>query len=182
MNNQPQQQQQALLFRSMVILHGETANFHLERFQAKLQKCPHDCGFDIFPQRVVDVCRFPTNQTMFTVGTQLYYTPSPGAYGFLTDRSSSIDKLAGGMIAPGKIDAGYTGEILVRVVCPTDNVWQHVQDAIHVCIKDKLAIAQMIVHLFCYPMFMIGKPGGVMVPFSGRGSAGFGSTDNLIKP
>lgn len=191
----PNQPQQLQLLGIPVYLRGDTAEFHIERHQAKLTKRPFDCGCDIYPQHIrtvknsdpitsvdpaYEVIELSKGKRLINVHTGLQWTPVPQNFALLTERSSSVEKLNGGRVIQGIIDAGYEGELIVRVEADTADL-DEVIAGIEECIDQKLAIAQMITLQFLYPGFQRTMDSGLIIP-GGRGGAGFGSTDRLIQP
>jgi dUTPase len=77
----------------------------------------------------------------------------------------------------GKIDAGYTGELLIRFSCHSSletETLAFIEDAI----EQKKALAQAVPMQFCYPRFLLQTEGNIIIPEGmGRGNNGFGSTD-----
>lgn len=165
---------------SMVLVSGDRMQHHIESHQKKLQRCPYDCGMDIYPTGILSELHIPTG-VEFVLTTGFHLTPTPGTYALLTDRSSTLKKLDGGQVLDGKIDAGYTGELLIRVYSPEIG-HHHVREAIKRCAEDGMAVAQVIIHIFCLPMCQPRLESGLIVPLSdlgGRGANGFGSTDKV---
>lgn len=167
-----------MTFSANFAVSGVMAEYHAHRHAEKIKKHPTDCGIDLYPSDIRKLDKFAASY-QFLVGTKFHLNPPVGSFGWLTDRSSSLSKLAGAHVVDGKIDAGYTGELLVRVSCPAnDIVAEQVSLAISDCIENKVAIAQIIVCMFIIPnAFNIFTESGLIAPISGRGSAGFGSTD-----
>lgn len=176
-----------------IVLQGESAVHTANKHKEKLNKHPFDCGVDIYPtgikmtvpdasmadqQPEYDVMALNDHQNLICVHTNLKWTPCPQTFALLTERSSSIEKLCGGRVVQGIIDAGYQGEIIVRVLAHTE-VLDDVISGLELCILEKLAIAQMISIGFFYPGFEMITPGNIIVPMGGRGTNGFGSTDKL---
>lgn len=163
-----------------------------EAHKRKLAKNALDCGADIYPTAIrvmndaaaspedpaYDILALNDVSMMFYVHTGLRWTPCPQTFAILTERSSTIEKLNGGRVAQGIIDAGYTGEILIRVTCLKDEL-DAVLAGVELCIAEKKAIAQMITIGFLYPGFEMVSPGNIIIPMGGRGESGFGSTDKV---
>lgn len=163
---------------------------HIMRHQAKLQRCPLDAGMDLIPSSIDKVIFYP-GWTELRVGTKLHLVFPPGTYGRVTDRSSTASVTGGAMVMPGVIDSGYTGEIVVRlqIIPPrvsfmTEEDWLKsdgntclTKDALLKAIADQTPIAQIIAS----PYLVIGafQPTDLSKVDSGRGSNGFGSTNNL---
>ena len=98
-----------------------------------------------------------------------------GTYGRLTSRSSTSKKLKGlAAVEEGVIDAGYTGELIIRLrtIAPTDTV-----TIVRRAIAEGWSFAQII------PQMVLRNPPIEVVKempeIGGRGAAGFGSTDSI---
>lgn len=195
------EQQNIQVVGTRIILAGERANMIAERHQEKLKKHPLDCGVDIFPHHIremkkedvevtaaaaelkpedtppYDVLALNDHQNLIYIHTALNWVSGPNTFSLLTERSSSIEKLNGGRVVQGIIDANYTGEIIVRVLAMT-SVLDEVIGGIEMCIEEGLAVAQMIPLGFFYPGFEMHTASGIVIPMGqGRGTNGFGSTD-----
>ena len=146
---------------------GTTAEFHLLKYHDKLARRPHDCGIDLFPSGIqtCDTCGYGR---LYTINTGFYIILSPGYYGRLVERSSTIQKLPGARVIPGTIDAGYDGELLIRVFSESSLTLTDIQK----CIARREAIAQVIPTV-CGEFHLVPRP------LETRGSSGFGSTDHL---
>lgn len=178
---------------TLINISGPRAVRTMERHKQKLAKCPLDCGVDIFPLSIAvskegevtaedpnyDILALNDHNNMFYVHTGLYWVTGPNTFTMLTERSSSIEKLNGGRVAQGIIDANYTGEIMVRITAGTAEL-DDVIAGVERCIDENLAIAQMIPLSFFYAGLELKTEGNIILPFgAGRGSNGFGSTDKL---
>lgn len=162
---------------SPVMVKGLKGQYHADKNKLKRQTCPWDAGFDLYPDRSdPQVSLYPVNN-LIKVGTSLNLHFTPGTYGHICERSSSNAKLAGARVRDGYIDSGYTGEILVVVICPPHQT-EIVLEAIKVCQQQEIAIAQMIVCPVMLPLFCEWVDQNVQ---GGRGANGFGSTDLFVK-
>ncbi len=194
----PNDQPQIKLLGIPVVIAGPSAAFHIQAHGEKLQKRLLDCGCDIYPSGIrmskdataekpeYDVIELSNSKCLINVETGLNWTPVPQNFALLTERSSSIEKLNGGRVIQGIIDAGYEGELIIRVEALTADV-DEVIGGIEECIEKRLAIAQMITLQFLYPGFQQKTEGNIIIPNFppgiGRGSNGFGSTDSpIIRP
>jgi dUTPase len=172
-------QKQGSFFGTQVVFSGTMADFHVEKYKLKMKHRQFDCGIDIYPSKVIEQYRWGYRRAGIKVGTDLVITPTPGAWGWLTDRSSSMSKLGGGRIRDGKIDAGYTGELLFIVIGDFEDT-DNMVTAINQCIKDELAIGQYIPMIHLMPAIVMKSEAGLILPaIGGRGANGFGSTDGL---
>lgn len=166
---------------------------HILRHSAKMNRCPLDAGIDLIPSSIDKVFVYEGWSEVW-VGTKIHMCFAPGTYGRITDRSSTSRETNGATVLPGVIDAGYTGEIVVRLQClhgkytginqetwscPLDEVSYPPRVGIERCIKDQIPIAQIVPN---------GSIAGLMEPVNpnslpnfGRGNNGFGSTNNLPK-
>lgn len=194
-------EQQFQVVGTRIILAGDRAEFTASRHKDKLSKHPMDCGVDIFPLRIramskedlavtaaaaeipvvdtppYDVLALNEHQNMIYIHTGLNWVTGPNTFTLLTERSSSVEKLNGGRVIQGIIDANYTGEIIVRIMALTEAL-DDVIGGIEMCIEENLAVAQMIPMGFFYPGFEMHTAAGIVVPLGqGRGDNGFGSTD-----
>lgn len=184
------QAQQIQVVGTRIALQGERAIFTAERHKVKLDKCPLDCGVDIYPLRIrimadaapspedpaYDVLAVNDHRNIIYVMTGLHWTTGPNTFSLLTERSSSPEKLNGGRVVQGIIDANYTGELIVRVEAATQEL-DDVIGGLEACIEENLAIAQIIPMGFFYAGFEMVTAGNIIVPLGGRGANGFGSTD-----
>lgn len=176
-----------------VMLSGPMAAATAEAHQKKLQKNPLDAGVDLYPVKIretnppvivgelpaepeLDILALNDHRNIVYVHTGVHWTPCPQTIGWVTERSSTIEKLNGGRVIQGIIDAGYTGELIVRVEATTNEL-DDVISGIEMCIAERLAIAQMIAMGFFYAGLEMVTEGNIIVPLNGRGANGFGSTD-----
>lgn len=158
-----------------VMVKGIKGEFHRQAYQAKRARCPFDAGFDVYPDSTEPLVISLGASAMIKVGTSVHFCFPPGAFGMLVERSSSNEKLDGAIIRPGIFDAGYTGECLIRVLCDLTAL-DKVMAAIKKAQADQVALAQMLILSAIAPQFMNWDEG--QVP-PGRGSNGFGHTDNI---
>lgn len=186
------QDQQLQVVGTQVILQGERADFTVQKHGEKLKVNPLDCGCDIFAHKIrvatdaapspedpcYDILGLTDHKNLIYIHTGLIWITGPNTYSLLTERSSSIEKLNGGRVVQGIIDANYTGELIVRVEASTTELDEVIAGIEH-CIEAELAVAQMIVMGFFYPGFIKKSESGIIVPLNGRGANGFGSTDKL---
>lgn len=160
---------------------GIRATYHLLKYTEKLTRYPGDCGIDLYPSETGEPKKIGY-MSVWTVRTGVHIMLPYGAFGRLVARSSSVEKLCGGWIIDGTIDAGYTGELFIRVMgftgLATDpdcaERQRLVQQGIQQCINLELSLAQLIVTPFFFCEFTVVNPATVGSP---RGSNGFGSTD-----
>lgn len=150
---------------------GPSADLHEKHNRSKFEKYPYDAGFDLFPFRIQNYENIG-NDTLIVVNTGIILCPAPFTFLWITDRSSTIKKLNGGRILDGKIDAGYTGDALVRVITDRDNASSVIKQ-IEDCISNKLGIAQAIV----IPLPAIHIVSVKDMIYVARGANGFGSTN-----
>jgi dUTPase len=141
---------------------------------SKQQRFPFDAGLDLVPSHIIGVADLKFAYVI-DVGTSLVAHLAPGFKGEILGRSSSPMKLHGAEVIHGLIDAGYQGELIIRVRVLFSDAWlAAVKQDIQQCIDEDVALAQ----------FMISQC-LVVVPFepalpptqTPRGSNGFGSTD-----
>lgn len=159
---------------AQIYMSGDRAEFHAEMYGRKMREYKFDCGFDLYPDAIFET-RVIGGANIFRLSTGVRLILPPGTYGRLVARSSSIEKMAGGQVLDGTIDAGYKGELFIRALCHFDHAgW--VKDAIEDAIKSNLALAQIIVTPFC-GMFL--QPADFSAVATPRGDKGFGSTDTL---
>ena len=155
---------------------------HIIAHTAKMQRYPLDAGVDLCPSSILRTTHF-AGWTDITISTLIHMVFPPGTYGRITDRSSTSKVTKGATVIQGTIDAGYQGEILVRlqVIRPyrlmksDDECIQETVDAIGECIKNQTAIAQIIMTPYLAQALQVVDPN--KLPNSGRGSNGFGSTN-----
>lgn len=171
--NPPTHQRSIQVAAAAVMVKGIKADFHAEKNALKRSKCQFDAGFDVYPDRCEPKVTQLAGVTLFTIGTSVNFCFPVGTYGYLVERSSSLEKLVGARVKPGIFDAGYVGECLIQVVCRFDD-WEQVMAAIQRAQLAQLAIAQMLVLPCLMPVF--SKWDDKLIP-PGRGSNGFGSTD-----
>lgn len=160
-----------------VMVKGETGPFHREQHQVKLSVRPDDAGIDLYPSAVGKVEHYRGSymaQMLVPTGVHLCFPPR--TYGRITGRSSTDAKLGClARVADGVIDAGYTGELMVRLISTTSNMEQ-VSVFVQTLVDAKQAIAQIIPTLIFAPHLMDWDE---IAAQTGRGGAGFGSTDSL---
>lgn len=175
--NQPQSKQiQINLTGCPVMFKGLKADFHVNRYNAKLTKNPFDAGFDLYPANTDPKVIHMSTATIIWVDTLVHMHIMPGSVGIIQDRSSSTVKLDGARIKPGIIDAGYTGEIKVGVVTTKEH-HKITLECISRLARENIAIAQMLVmpvHRIVPSAWLDSNVQG------GRGDAGFGSTDGSV--
>lgn len=168
---------------------GPAADMHAMKHAAKLQKNVGDCGIDLVPCGINRVEQIESKSTgmlaklgnqgwyIFYVSTGVHMTICAGAFLFVTPRSSTAMLVPSAEALTGIIDAGYTGELLLRFKCHASFA-DETKAFIEQAIAEKKALAQAIPIRFCYPQFMMITEGNLLVPPGmGRGSNGFGSTD-----
>lgn len=155
---------------------GLKAEYHQIRHQNKLAKYPLDAGFDIYPSEIEKVTSHSRVRVVW-VHTFLHVGVGAGFKGLLDARSSSVDKLNGGLPLRGLIDAGYTGELMIRVYVPDAFMLEAVHGGIVECQKQGVAIAQFTME---HSLMIIAEAiDPAKVRQVGRGSNGFGSSDKL---
>lgn len=157
---------------------GLKAEFHLTRHKIKQSRHPLDAGMDLYPSEIKSVT--PRGEIAdIMVHTMLECHIAPGFKGIIHSRSSSIDRLCGGIVISGIIDAGYQGELLIRVVVINKpHAIESVLGAVRECQRGTIAIAQLLIEqcLVLCPVIPNLPPPSI----GGRGTNGFGSTDKLI--
>ena len=158
---------------------------HIIRHSNKMQVCPLDAGVDLFPSSIKSVNEYSgwyevRIATLFTMVFQ------PGSYGWITDRSSTAKVTAGATVLPGIIDAGYTGEIIIRLQVIMPRPYENFEDSLHPvavalkdCIANQTAIAQIIPTQSLAAAMVVVDPN--RLPNYGRNTKGFGSTNGLGK-
>jgi len=160
-----------------IAISGLKAQVHLLTNTNKRNLHPFDAGLDLIPASTNGTIAY--DQTIIiTVDTFLHLVPPPGIFGFITNRSSTPDLLKGGMIIPGAIDTGYTGEIKIRISCHSEYYLQ-VSESLDQCAKEQIPIAQIIFIPCLFPVLQemeLAKLAGI----GGRGNQGFGSTNGKI--
>lgn len=169
---------------------GDQMGLHIDRHGQKLGKNVGDCGIDLFPMKLDRVEEIqsraksllgklagkPPNWDIIYVSTGVTMTIVAGCYLFVTPRSSTAKLVPCATALTGIIDAGYTGEILLRFSCHSYNLDETIE-FINEAIEKKVALAQAIPHQFAYPQFWPVEGNIIIPPGMGRGAAGFGSTD-----
>jgi len=176
-----QQPQQVNVPACNIVLGGLKAEYHLLHHMEKQRKNPLDAGIDVFASAIEKIDDFAITSDIEVIGCSLIWISTlvhmvvpPGMVGLIKERSSSVKTLGGGRVVDGVIDATYTGEIKVRVMVNA-LMKASVLGKIDAAIKDKVAIAQMLVQ----PVMVI-VPQIAQLPHGGRGAAGFGSTTGLL--
>ena len=155
---------------------GLRAESYVQRQEAKLRACPWDAGLDLYPTSIEKVTPYGLVAVIWCT-TGLITHIAPGFKGTLVGRSSSLERLNGGEVVVSVIDAGYQGEILVRIRCPNlQGCVESVSQAIDVCIAGQVAIAQLLIES---SFVVVPAVPQVQPPPTGRGNGGFGSTDQL---
>lgn len=172
-----QQKPQIQIPACQLALTGLKAEFHFHKHMAKLNNPRYrfDAGFDLYPTVGPYQSEQHEGLAVIMVTTMLNVFIPPGAYGWITDRSSSTRSLQGGWILDGKIDATYTGELIVRVGCKPDLLTK-ITDVLEDLAESGTAIAQLIIQpcLLIQPVPVHEMP---KIQGMGRGEAGFGSTN-----
>jgi dUTPase len=177
------------------MIKGDSAQFHADRHGLKMTKHPGDCGIDLFPFGISKIERIEAKGSgllgqkaapwpIIYISTKVHLTICAGCYLFVTSRSSTAMLVPSATFLDGKIDAGYTGELLVRFACHRSLESETIA-FIEEAIEQKKALAQAVPQQFCYPQFHlvtesnIITPGSsnIIAPFGARGNNGFGSTD-----
>lgn len=159
-----------------VMIKGIKADVHVNKYQIKQAKCPFDAGLDLYPDSCEPTMENLGTSIMFKVSTSLQVCLPIGTWGWICERSSSNSKIAGARIRQGVIDSGFTGEILIVIMCDPVG-WDKVLDGIKAAQRDQTALAQMIIVPTFRPVF--AQWDDTKVP-QGRGTNGFGHTDLLI--
>jgi len=151
-----------------------------------MSTCPLDAGVDLFPSSIDKVVEYLGWNEVW-INTCLHILFQPGFYGRITDRSSTTKVTGGATVIPGVIDAGYTGEIKVRLQVimprPYDNFLESLHPAavaLKACVESQTAIAQIIpVQMFASMLVSVDPAEVIKKMDGGRGNKGFGSTNNL---
>lgn len=172
--HQLQQHQTVRIPAAQIPVTGIRAPSYVIRQAAKQAKLPGDAGMDLYPTGIERVTKHGHNAQIF-VTTGVVIHVGLGFVGLVRPRSSSIDRCNGGVPQEGIIDAGYQGEIYIRVLVPNDDkVIASVSAAIRECIVNQVAIAQFIIQQM---IAVVPVEPAVPIPPSARGAGGFGSTD-----
>lgn len=159
-----------------IMIKGLKAEHHMKMNALKRQRCPFDAGFDVYPDHADAKVDHLGTADIIRVGTSVHFCFPMGAFGYLCERSSSNEKLAGARIRPGYFDAGYTGECIIMVICDPSG-FDAVMGKIKEAQEKQLAIAQMIAIPCLYPAF--AEWNDKLVP-PGRGTNGFGHSDLFV--
>lgn len=181
--------QQLQLLAIRIPVFGLKEQPHILRHQLKLNRCPLDAGIDLIPSSIDTVIIYE-GWSEVRVGTKIHMQFGPGSYGRITDRSSTSKETGGATVLPGVIDAGYTGEIIIRLQCLHGRFQGVDQDtwfgpdvifpirvALDRCIKDQIPVAQIIPSNTFMGIMESVNPNSI--PNLGRGNNGFGSTNDL---
>jgi dUTPase len=154
---------------------------HIMWHGVKTNKNPFDAGVDLFPSSL-QVAHPYDGWVEVWVATLFHMAFQPGTFGWVTDRSSTSRVTQGATVLPGIIDAGYTGELIIRLKVTVTKEYEdflksdhRVIKALNHCIENRQAIAQ-IVPLAAYQAIM-GQVDPAKLPNLGRGTNGFGSTN-----
>lgn len=156
-----------------ITMFGESSAHHKIRYDQKIQIHPHDCGIDLFAAGQPYQIALYGHRHIINVPTKVHMVFPEGHYGLIKPRSSSIDRLCGGLVIEAVIDAGYTGEMKVRIMCERED-FSLVIGAIQECALKEIAIAQIVMMEYTTPHFIMADNKPVLM---GRGDKGFGSTD-----
>jgi dUTPase len=158
---------------------------HLIRHQQKMQICPLDAGIDLFPSSISKVIEYLGWYDVW-ISTMVHMVFQPGTYGRITDRSSTAKVTSGATVIPGVIDAGYTGEIIVRLMVIMPRPYDNFENSLHPvavalkeCISQQIPIAQIVPSPALVGMMAVVDPN--KLPNYGRGNNGFGSTNSIGK-
>lgn len=185
-NFKPDQKTQITLPAMNAMMKGDSMKLHTDRYREKINSHPFDAGLDLFPNGTFTIHPY-VRGTEVRIGTGLHICFEPGSYGHIMPRSSSAGKLEGMTVTHGLIDAGYTGEILVRAhtsyvsLAGDDNLnslMTFLEDTLKKMANDQIAIAQVV--MSPYMLFHGVTPWDENHPAiaaSGRKGNGFGSTD-----
>lgn len=155
---------------------GLKADYHVNRHKQKMSACPFDAGFDLYVTRVEPKIEYLGKIVVISVSTAMHLVFGVNTFGLLLERSSTMTKLMGARVKTGVIDAGYTGEIIIQVVCHEDQEFVTLE-SIKVCANSETSFAQILPQQAFVPVFQPVDP--TKLPIKGRGSNGFGSTDGL---
>lgn len=160
---------------------GEYSEFHLAKYRAKIARHPSDCGFDLYGLRVIKCERIGRGSYFLAlIDTGIHLVFPHGVKGELVSRSSSLEALHGARIEPGQIDAGFSGNLIVRVTSLLLDM-ADVSSALLTCIENQTAIAQVIPVVTPTP-FRVVQWDQEVIDQMGRGQNGFGSTNATSCP
>jgi dUTPase len=155
-------------------LAGLRAEGAVIRHQGKMQAQPFDAGMDLYPSMAEKTTHYG-HVALIWCATGISTSIMPGWRGIICSRSSSIERLKGGDVVTDVIDAGYQGELYVRVRVPNNvTIIQVVTEAINECVREKIAIGQLMLEQSVVLMPFVPK---MPLPPTPRGANGFGSTD-----
>jgi dUTPase len=161
--------------RDSVTMWGPTAKAHLETIQKKTKMYGSDAGVDLIPRWVVSINRSPiSGASRMIVSTGVCFNIPNGMYGHITSRSSTWNKI-GARVDEGVIDSGYTGETFVFVTVPTGI--DAIIEAVKRMCEERTPFAQ-ILFINHSDISKIKIVDGATTD-GGRGSAGWGSTDEV---
>jgi len=179
-----EKQKQIQLAAIQLPIFGLKDQSHLIRHQKKMADCPLDAGIDLYPSSVNKVVEYPGWNDVW-ISTRVHMVFQPGTYGRITDRSSTSSVTNGATVIPGVIDAGYTGEIIVRLMVIMPRPYENFENSIHpvaegirYCIEKQIAIAQIVPTASFVGAMVIVDP--ARLPNYGRGDKGFGSTNKIV--
>ena len=164
-----------------VAMAGAMADFTATKYREKLERCPGDCGVDIYPS-FNDISEIDTTDGVFcdilSVPTKVSLLVPFGYFAWVVGRSSSYERLGGAAVINGIIDSGYTGEYRIRIqmpkTYPPDGRTKHwLYGVIQSFVEHHVALAQVIIIPYKKVMFDVVD----RLPNTPRGSQGYGSTD-----
>lgn len=137
-----------------------------EKAVAPVKAHSTDAGFDLTCTRItteINEC----GQLVLVYHTDLAFEILEGYYGAIVPRSSVSNKSLRQCNAPGTIDAGYRGEVTVKMMSTTDVV-----PAVY---KEGERFAQLLI----LPVPEVVFEESDTLSETDRGEGGYGSTDNI---
>lgn len=161
-----------------VMVDGLKAEYHVEKHHAKMRRHPFDAGIDLYHTRTEPHIEPLSNSwAMFVLNTAVSFVSGPGTVGLIFARSSAAIRLGGAEVIPSVIDCHFTGELLIRVKCLSDDITS-VKAAIERAAEEQIAVAQLVYLPMLLPCFAKWDP--EMAKTITRGKNGFGSTDSTL--
>ncbi len=130
------------ILATQMLLWGEQANYHLERFKAKLAKFPWESGLELYPCELLD-CQTRSSLCAWTLRTGLEVLLPLNTVGLIIPKAGSLEKLNGGIVQGGKLDAGNNREIFLTVCGYTFNQTE-INAAIALAIARRSALAELV--------------------------------------
>jgi len=168
-------------------IYGPRARVFHDRALSKFEAKPHDAGLDLIPYfehtNHITV-KYYACYDVWSIPTGVHLMPEPGWQVMIKSRSSTPDRLAGCSVIMDTIDAGYTGEIKIRLAIPNSSSLEQrkaiqfqLLEELNFCQESLIGVAQAVI---------LPVPSMILhlldeLPLTARGSSGFGSTDQPKK-